>query len=44
MKFNKPPKLVKKVDDVSAYEQLKRAAIKQKQINASINNKELEGK
>lgn len=37
MKFNKQPKLVKKVDDVSTYEQLKRAAMKQKQINASIN-------
>ena len=29
--------MVKKVDDVSSYEQLKRAAMKQKQINASIN-------
>lgn len=39
MKFNKPPKLVKKVDDSSYYEQLKKAALKQKQINASINSK-----
>lgn len=44
MKFNKFPKLVKKVDDGSTYEQLKRAAMKQKQINASINNKVEEGK
>ena len=39
MKFNKPPKLVKKVDDISSYEQMKKAALKQKQINANINNK-----
>ena len=39
MKFNKPPKSVKKVDDVSSYEQIKKAALKQKQINANINNK-----
>ena len=40
MKFNKQPKLVKKVDNTAAYEQLKKAAIKQKQINASINKNE----
>lgn len=39
MKFNKQPKLVKKVDDTSYYEQMKKAALKQKQINASINSK-----
>jgi hypothetical protein len=37
MKFNKPPKLVKKMDDTLYYEQLKKNAIKQKQINTSIN-------
>lgn len=40
MKFNKMPKLVKKVDNPANYEQLKRAAMKQKQINASINKNE----
>jgi hypothetical protein len=45
MKFNKMPKLVKKVDDGgSSYDQLRRQAMKQKQINASINSKELDGK
>ena len=39
MKFNKPPKSVKKVDDVNSYEQMKKAALKQKKINANINNK-----
>ena len=37
MKFNKAPRLVKKIDNMANYEQLKRAAMKQKQINASIN-------
>ena len=40
MKFNKPPRLVKKIDNAANYEQLKRAAMKQKQINASINKNE----
>lgn len=40
MKFNKPPKLVKKTDNLAGYEQLKKAAMKQKQINMSINKME----
>lgn len=40
MKFNKPPKLVKKTDNLAGYEQLKKAAMKQKQINMSINKNE----
>jgi hypothetical protein len=38
MKFNKQPKLVKKMDDTQYYEQLKKNAMKQKQINNNINN------
>lgn len=42
--FSKPPKVVKKMDDRSklyqiysgTYDQLRKAAIKQKQINSSI--------
>jgi hypothetical protein len=41
--FSKPPKVVKKMDDKSnnqiilgTYDQLRKAAIKQKQINSSI--------
>ena len=37
MKFNKFPRLVKKIDNAANYEQMKRAAMKQKQINSSIN-------
>lgn len=37
-KFNKLPKLVKKVDDTTYYEQMKKAAMRQKQINSSINS------
>lgn len=37
MKFNKLPKLVKKIDNTANYQEMKRAAMKQKQINASIN-------
>lgn len=37
-KFNKPPKLVKKVEDSAYYEQMKKLALKQKQINSSINS------
>ena len=42
MKFNKPPKLVKKAENSNTYEQLKKAALKQKQINSSINSKQLD--
>jgi hypothetical protein len=38
MKFSKAPKLVKKMDDTHYYEQLKKNAMKQKQINSNINN------
>jgi len=45
--FDKPPKLVKKVDDKSifflnlgSYDQLRRAALKQKQVNSSIKKEE----
>jgi len=41
--FDKPPKIVKKIDDRSilkinlgTYDQLRKAAMKQKQINSSI--------
>lgn len=45
--FDKPPKLVKKVDDkskfvfyIGSYDQLRRAAMKQKSINSSIKKEE----
>lgn len=34
--FGKPPKIVKKMDDKSTYDQLRKAALKQKQITSSI--------
>lgn len=36
-RFGKPPRVVKKMDDKSVYEQLKKNALRQKQLNASIN-------
>jgi katanin p60 ATPase-containing subunit A1 len=38
--FDKFPKIVKKVDDRSTYDQLRKAAIKQKQINSTIKKEE----
>ena len=43
-RFGKQPKVVKKVDDIcticvdlASYEQMKKMALRQKQVNASIN-------
>jgi hypothetical protein len=37
-RFGKVPRVVKKIEDKSGYEQLKKMAMRQKQLNATINN------